>query len=160
MSRTAARSGLAIGCIRSDAVKLSCRLFSQLRSLATPDYHRHAPIGQRLAVGLCRLPVTRLSFELLRPTFLKSIHDVARQVRSSHADNPCETDRPVTGAARETLRSVLGVPLITTRKGLPRSIPSDGRLRLCLKTTVAPGRRRTSSMPDGIGRVDLGDEER
>jgi hypothetical protein len=66
-------------------VKLSRRLFSQLRLLATPDYHRHAPVSQRLAFGLCRLPVTRLSFELLRPTFLKSIHDVARQVRSSHS---------------------------------------------------------------------------
>jgi hypothetical protein len=101
--------GCATGFIRFETVTLSRRLFTRLRQLATPNYYRHAPNGQGLT-GLCRFPVTRLSFELLRPTSLKSIHDVARQVRYSHAGKPCETDRPVTRAARGTLGSVLGRP--------------------------------------------------
>jgi hypothetical protein len=72
---------------------LSRRCFRQLWPLATTD-DRHATIGRGSTVGLCRLPVTRLSFQLLRPTPLKSVHDVARQVRFSHVDDPCEVDRP------------------------------------------------------------------
>jgi hypothetical protein len=42
----------ATGSIRFETKKLSGRLFSQLRPLGTPDYHRRAPIGQGLADGL------------------------------------------------------------------------------------------------------------
>ena len=75
---------------------LGRRLFRQLRPLATTD-DPHTAIGRGPIVRLCRLPVTRLSLELLRPTSLETIDDVARQIQSSHVGDPCETARQSLG---------------------------------------------------------------
>jgi hypothetical protein len=135
------RSAISISFWRSrKSRELGRRRFRQLRPLATPD-HWHAPIGQGSTVGLCRLPGIRLRFELLRPTSLKSVHDVPRQVRSSHIDDPCKPiARDEAGAA--ALRPDPWVAVDhSTRKGLSRSIPSDGSLRFALKLPH-PGRAR------------------
>ena len=134
--------------------ELGRRRFRQLRPLATPD-HWHAPIGQGSTVGLCRLPGIRLRFELLRPTSLKSVHDVPRQVRSSHIDDPCKPiARDEAGAA--ALRPDPWVAVDhSTRKGLSRSIPSDGSLRFALKLPH-PGRARARCWCPAIRALRLG----
>jgi hypothetical protein len=76
-----------------------------------------------------------LSFELLRPTFLKSVHDVPWQVRSSHLVILVKL------IARDEARARRGpwdAVNDSTCKGLPGSIRGDEKLRPCL---TAPLRR-------------------
>src|ERR1700722_15362223 len=90
----------------SRGASLGRRRSRLLRPLATPD-DWHAPIGRGPTVRLCRLPGTRLSFEVLRPTPLNSVHDVAWQVQSSHVGNPCETNRLGWGRRATALGRIL-----------------------------------------------------
>jgi hypothetical protein len=111
-------------------VGLGRRRFRLLRPLATPD-HWHAPIGGGPSIGLYRLPGMHLSFELLRPTPLKSVHDVARQVRSSHVWRSLRDRPPMLGPTVGPSDAVDH----STHKSLPRSILSDRRL-------IRPHKRR------------------